>query len=585
MKKFLSKYWLWALTFLGVAVWLFWGVGYPHALAYHEQFQLFLFDGDYFAERVAVPGGLARWVAELLVQFYNNAFLGATVLALLFMLIYMLSIRITGFKMLGLVPVFLLWFVMGDENVMLTYAVALLMALAVCWGVRSLLSHRWALLGVAVLGMPLLYWLIGPMALLVALYVTLVLSLKAPYRLFTVGVGLLALLLVTGSAAVSSHLVPYPQDRLFIGLDYYRVPQVLPAMFVVIPVAVVLLAIVSAVWKTKIPTIVQAVSLAVVLALGVWLVPRGFDAKKYELIAYDYLVRTGQWQAVINKAEQQQPDLPMSVSATNLALAMENQLGERAFHFYQRGTQGLVPLFERNFSTTMLTGEIYFRLGMVNTAQRFAFEAMEALPNYNKSVRAVKRLAETNLINGQYEVAQKYLQLLEKTFFYRKWARQVMTLLDDESKIDAHPLYGDLRRKRLVEDFLFSDRETDRMCGQLFLHNPQNKVAMQYLLMWPLLNRDIPTFMSYVQVVQQRVQYYPRHIQEAICYAFAQQQQKPPQQLVNEIISQQFLQFANAFNHGGRQNPSQIQPFKNTVWYYLVAPGLNDNENKNEQAK
>ena len=67
MKKLLSKYWPWILTLvLGIAVWLFWAVGYPHALAFREQFQLFLFDGDYFWGRMAQPGGLARWIAEFL---------------------------------------------------------------------------------------------------------------------------------------------------------------------------------------------------------------------------------------------------------------------------------------------------------------------------------------------------------------------------------------------------------------------------------------------------------------------------------------------------------------------------------------
>jgi hypothetical protein len=115
------------------------------------------------------------------------------------------------------------------------------------------------------------------------------------------------------------------------------------------------------------------------------IVPRGFDAKKYELIEYDYLVRIQNWNGIIAKAEKKMPDLPMSVCATNLALAMTNQLGDRAFDFYQHGSEGLLPKFERNFATTQLTGEVYFWLGLVNTAQRFAFEAMEAIPNYNKS--------------------------------------------------------------------------------------------------------------------------------------------------------------------------------------------------------
>ena len=571
MNRLLSKHWPLALTLLlGVAAGLFWAVGYYQVLAYQEQFQLFLLGGDYFCQCLSQPGGLARWMGEFLVQFYNNYIFGAIVLALLYMLIHVVSSRVTGFKVLSLIPVLLLWYVMGDENVLLPFGVALFLALLACWGIKALARSRWAM-AVVVLAMPLLYWLIGPMALLVALYMAVVLPLSKEHRFFNLGAGLLALALVVATMVACSHCLPYPPERMFYGLSYYRVPMVLPVFFVIIPLVVVLLSALSRLPFCQSASLrMQALALAAVVVLGIVLVPRGFDAKRCELMDYDYLVRTGQWKAIIAKAERQMPDLPMSVSATNLALAMENQLGERAFQFYQRGTQGLLPSFERNFATTQLLGEIYFRMGMVNTAQRLAFEAMEALPNYAKSARAVRRLAETNLINGQYDVARKYLKMLEKTLFYAKWARQMMQLLGDEAKIDAHPLYGYLRRVRLQEDFLFSERETDRMCGQLFLHNQQNQVAMQYLLMWPLLNRDINTFMQYVPVVQQRVQYNPRHVQEAICYAFGQRQQRPPRELVGDVVAQHFLQFANAFNRGGSQNPSQLQSFKNTLWYYLV---------------
>ena len=231
---------------------------------------------------------------------------------------------------------------------------------------------------------------------------------------------------------------------------------------------------------------------------------------------YDYLVRIRDWKGIIAKAEKQTPDLPMSVSATNLALAMTNQLGERAFDFYQRGHEGLLPSFERNFSTIPLTGEIYFYLGMVNTAQRLAFEAMEAIPDYNKRGRMIKRLAETNLINGEYDVARKYLQMLDKTIFYRPWAQQALAMLGDEKKIDAHPVDGTLRQYRLEDDFLFSEDELDKICGQLFMHNHHNQMATQYLVMAPLLDGDAQRFINYVSYVQSKVNYNPRYVREAI---------------------------------------------------------------------
>ena len=579
MKKFLSKSWPWDLTLaFGVAVWLFWAVAYPHALAFREQFQLFLFDGDYFSGRMAQPGGLARWIGEFLTQFFNNKYFGATVIALLLMLIQ----RQTWFVFreqesnkslvlypLSFIPAILLWYAMGDEMLLLAYAVALLLVLIVCWAIEK--ANLVVAVVVAVIGMPLLYWLIGPLALLAAAFMAFVLPLKNKNRLAFFGTGVLAVVMVVLSIVISSHLLPYPVQQLWIGLGYYRLPLTLPLMMLVIPVVVLVLAVICATVcnRKSAHGVITGMLMLGVAALCVFLVPNGFDAKKYEIIDYDYLVRTGQWKKVIQKAEQQQPDLPMSVAATNLALAMDNQLGERAFQFYQRGTQGLIPPFERNYATTMLTGEIFFRLGLVNTAQRYAFEAMEANPNYEKSARAIKRLAETNLINGQYEVARKYLHLLEKTLFYRKWAQEILAMMNDEAQINAHPLYGYLRKVRLTDEVLFSEREMDKFCGKLFLHNQQNNVAMQYLLMWPLLQRDIAVFMNYVGVVQEHVQYNPVHVQEGICYAFGQQQTRPPRNLVSDAMTNKFVDFANAYN-GGNQDPVRMQAFKNTVWYYLV---------------
>ena len=314
-----------------------------------------------------------------------------------------------------------------------------------------------------------------------------------------------ALIYTIALMLLSAHWLPFPMMRVIVGISYYRFPVTMPYILMAIPLVILLLRWIG--WKFQRVSEankqwVLVGELLVVTIAGILIVPMGFDAKKYELIEYDYLVRIQNWKGIIAKAEKQMPDLPMSVCATNLALAMTNQLGDRAFDFYQRSSEGLLPKFERNFATTQLTGEVYFWLGLVNTAQRFAFEAMEAIPNYNKSARVVKRLAETNLINGQYKVAEKYLRMLEKTIFYRPWAQRTIAMLGNEKAIDAHPLYGNLRQYRLQEDFLFSDRELDKICGLLFVHNPQNQMAAQYLLMMPLMDRNIPLFMKYVQVAR-----------------------------------------------------------------------------------
>lgn len=561
MKKFLSKHSRLLLTLVfGICVFIFWRMRYPFALTFQEQLQLFLFDDDYFLERIAEPGGLARYVAEFQVQFYNSVTMGAVIIAILMMLVQRLTWRLMRCEehyCLSFLPAILLWYAMGDESVMLTYTVAIVMAMACAWALmtafpqkdnprRQIIAKSIALF----ILIPIIYWLIGPMVILVALCVMPVSVIWA-----------LAVMLI------STHFVPFPMSRVMIGISYYRFPETMPYILMTIPALIWILCIsIRLLPKQK-----SWVRYSEALALGVLVsgVPDlGYEAKKYELLEYDYLVRIKDWQGIISKAEKQTPDLPMSVSATNLALAMTNQLGERAFDFYQRSSEGLLPKFERNYATSQLNGEVYFHLGLVNTAQRFAFEAMEAIPNYNKSARVVKRLAETNLINGEYGVAKKYLQMLEKTIFYRPWAKRTLEMLGDEKKINAHPLYGTLRQYRLDEDFLFSEDELDKICGQLFMHNKENQMAAQYLVMAPLLDRDIPRFMSYIQYVQNTIPYNPRVIQEAIAFAFMQKRQQPPQGMVNQLTLQQMNDFARVYS--ANKSSAELERFKNTVWYYLV---------------
>ena len=203
-----------------------------------------------------------------------------------------------------------------------------------------------------------------------------------------------------------------------------------------------------------------------------------------------------------------QPDLAQSVCATNLALGMTNQMGNRAGEFFQNGPEGLFPPFSKDPFMTLTTAEVYFQLGLVNTAQRYYFEAMEAAPNYKKSCRCIRRLAETNLINGQYNVARKYLHNMEKTLFYKKWAQRTLSMIDEgEKSIMQHPLYGRLRRMILKDDFLYSNHEIDKICGRLLMQNKENVLAMQYMLLYPLLENNYEKFIQYMHLVKDEVPY------------------------------------------------------------------------------
>lgn len=524
-----------ASTILGAVAYLFWFLGYPFAMGYQEQFQMFLFDNAYFLERVAVPGGIATYIAEFLTQFYNGPAIGAAVIAVVYVwlqnMVWMLSKRNLRegdnrwlAYILSFVPTFMLWYQMGDESTLLAYPVSLVITLMTMLlmprGKREQAVY-------AAIVIPLTYWTVGPLALLLAAYSGIQMARNANTRLSAVALIAVPLMYAVALILISALFVPYPLSRLFAGIYYYRLVEILSYMLIIIALVVLLLATLRLQINISKAKIVAPLAACAVVGLAAFMIPKAYDECKYDLVEYDWLVRQQRWNDIIAKSEQKQPDLPMSVCATNLALGMTGQLGDRCFDFFQNGDEGLMPPFERNFSTTLLAGDMYFLLGLVNTSQRYAFEAMESIPNYNKSARTIKRLAETNLINGQYAVARKYLKMLQKTIFYKKWADRRMEMIDNPKLIDKHNVYGYLRKVRLTEDFLFSDQEIDKICGQLLMHNKDNMMAMQYLLIYPLLNRNLPLFMEYHNYVQTLKKYNPRVCVEAVALAYAMQRKLP----------------------------------------------------------
>ena len=527
--------WKWALAIvMGLSAFIFWRYGYPSMMAYQEQYQLFLFDCHYLVERLALPGGTATYVAEFLTQFYNTPVFGALVISLLLVTSQQLSwllMRNNAYKtedlsayLLSFLPSLLIWRIMGDESLMLAYIVAfIIVQAAMIFAPKT----RNALLIYILPAIPITYWIAGPMVGMLALYTGIRLIKTCNREIEGLSLAAFSLVYTTLIVAASSYFLPYPTVRFFLGLFYYRSIEVPTHIMCLSPMLLLILTGVTIPLANKLcKTVAVAVVTVVASSLG-----SAIDSQKYVLMDYDCLVRQQRWADIVAKAEQKTPDLPMSVCATNLALAMTGKLGDRCFDFYQHGTEGLLPEFERNFNTILVTGDAYFMLGLVNTGQRYAFEAMESIPNYNKSGRVFKRLAETNLINGQYKAAEKYLKALQKTIFYKKWADRRMEMIRNPKLIDSHPMYSYLRKVRLTDDFLFSDKETDKLCGQLVMHNKENLVAIQYLLMFPLLNKDLNTFMQYYTYVKSISKYSSQACEEAVALAYAQQGKLPQAQM------------------------------------------------------
>lgn len=608
MKNLMIKTWKPLLSLLfGVAVVIFWSVPFVGGLCFQEQYQMFLFDTGYFLERIVLPGGLADYISEFLVQFYYMPVLGGAIIALLLMGI---QAAVWGLMkqygarhdfpsyLLSFLPSIALWCAMGDQNILLSFVVALFGALLMGW-IHNRFHNRLVKVVFELVSTALVYWFLGPV---VFLYAALMIgdtlkNAKQKGNVFS-GIGYSAVILILTVAWIllTTQTLQYPLYRIFAGLNYYRYPGTIsPLPFVVMVWAVVIpfLGMIPChrkfLQKLQQSKVVMALSYVLVIVASWFGIKASFDEMTYELIDYDFLVRTEQWDKIIEKAEKKPATTPLSVSCVNLALSQKGMLADRLFEFYQNGGEGLFPTFTRDMISPVSTAEIFFRLGMVNDAERYMFEAQEAIPNYRKSARLTRRIIECEIINGNYKVAAKLLRRLQKTLFYSNWANQTMALLGNEKAINRHPIYGKLRKYReKKQDFLFSDREMDQMLGLLFLNDNHNKMAYEYLMCYELLQRDMEKFMQYYPLGRfVGYDHIPRTFQEILIGNWMKTHSDP--RTIPYSVDAQNVNNTLNFIQLYMQNPKDPQlgqqPYVSNAWHYVMVQGADEAAGKKEGMK
>ena len=608
MKNLMIKSWKPLLSLLfGVAVVIFWSVPYMSGLCFQEQYQMFLFDIGYFLERIVQPGGLADYISEFFVQFYYMPVLGGTIIALLLMSIQAISwglMKQYGMKavfpgyLLSFVPSIVLWCAMGDQNLLLSFVVALSGALLMGW-IHNRFHNRLVKVVFELVSTALVYWFLGPVVFLYAALMigdTLMKGKQNGHILSSLGYSACLLILTVAWILLTTQSLQYPLYRIFSGLNYYRYPGTvspLPLGVMIWTVVVVFFGMVpdGHAWIKKLQQskVVIAVAYVLVIVASWFGIKASFDEMTYDLIDYDFLVRTEQWDKIIEKAEKKPATTPLSVSCVNLALSQKGMLADRLFEFYQNGGEGLFPTFTRDMISPVSTAEIFFRLGMVNDAERYMFEAQEAIPNYRKSARLTRRIIECEIINGNYQVAAKLLRRLQKTLFYSNWANQTMALLGNEKTINQHPIYGKLRKYReKKQDFLFSDREMDQMLGLLFLNDNHNRMAYEYLMCYELLQRDLEKFVQYYPLGRfVGYDHIPRSFQEILIGNWMKTHSDP--RTIPYSVDAQNVNNTLNFIQLYMQNPKDPQlgqqPYVSNAWHYVMVQGADEAAEKKEGMK
>ena len=303
------------------------------------------------------------------------------------------------------------------------------------------------------------------------------------------------------------------------------------------------------------------------LAFGAWVLgspchrqygkPWSVPMFRYErMIGLDVELSREHWDKVLRLSEK---DLYMEEASYcyNLAHAMKGDLGQKLLDHSQNHQYTLLfPVSsERTVFTNSLAGEAWFQLGDLTVAEQSAITSLQASPKHT-GARFILRLARINLIMGEEATAQKYLNMLGKTLFYRKWAERMMPGQRDAATQEQ---LARARGKLARTDFVHQAEEPRRVLLGLLEADPGNLPAREYLLCYDLMCYDLDAFIGDYLPDMPRAHLY----HEAVLIWLSRNNRLNPEEVTRYGVD---LSEVDRMGRFGR-NPGA---YKNTYWYYYL---------------
>lgn len=420
---------LYSLIFLGMYILLQWR--YAYHLFFLEQNQLFLFGRDYLLELFQQPGGATQYIAEFVIQFFVYPYTGALCTSLLITgIVVLISYLLKKTNRLSQ-PVFLF-------EVSIAFFL-LLNTLDSFFHYKGLVGYLLCLLSlIAYIKMKSFI----PRLLLGCLLVFFLFFIASPfYVVFAVMAGCielkengiskgksLLLPLITGVVCLILFMtgqVPFPRIS-FLPDGVYN-PGLTAGWIFYMPWGLLVAAILlneqvnkklSFFRKKYLVYLLQGV---VLISLVCLLLPRYDNNKSLPLRQLNYFAIHEKWDDILTYCKGNNIQDKLCLNYQNLALNEQGILADSLLQYPQEGPNALFSKWDKTLETAFVLQDLCFRYGDFASARRYAFEGNVGASGKGYP-QTLKMLVQTNLLYGEFKVAEKYIHFLQQTFAYKDWA-------------------------------------------------------------------------------------------------------------------------------------------------------------------
>lgn len=320
---------------------------------------------------------------------------------------------------------------------------------------------------------------------------------------------------------------------------------------------------------------------ALLFAAGLWLAHTYTfrDNNFLSILKMKQALETGNTERVL-QLSMQNTDEPTraQVMLTRVALWQTSQADDKLFAYPDGNASYNAPVANQ-YLRLMVGRTLYYYLGKINYAYRWCIEDMV---EYGHRPAYLMCMAKCAIINGETQLANKYLAQLRHTFFYDDFANRYLQLLASH-RLDRQ--MQALKSLLRYADIIDGDGGMVEMyCLQsMALSEGGSREMVDISLMCNLITKNIAGFWPrFYQLLPTWKGHIPTHYQEA-ALLFSQLQGRPD---ISRIpiapgIRQSFERLiqASAQNGDSQSNAVTLRPeFGGTYWYYyFFVEGLKTN--------
>lgn len=500
-----------------------------------QEQSLWLPTEPYRISMLRLPGGPLLWVSCFLTQLFYYPWMGCAALLSLWSITAFCTDRLYGLKgwnkLTCLLPVVALagtvvqngyWiYYMKMPGLLFVPTLGTAIAVVVALGVNNMPGNRWLRIAAVVCTALIAYPFMGAWSFMAALLSCSSLT-ELACATATILVGPLVYYRTMYGETMLQYMWSAALPSYRFGDNTYFWPYHVPYWGLLVAFVTVLCLkrfggkIEAKKFAASVPVLLLAIYTGALW--GVWYRDTNFDKE----IRMQRAVEERDWEQILRIyrekptawGHKEMPVTRIMVMMKNVALLRLGRAGDEMFT-YQDGAELQHAPFP--VKMTQVGGKmIYYEVGKENFCTRWN---MEDAVEFGWRVTHLKYMAKAALVEGDWEVARKYLRLLEKTLWHKDWARKYMPFVGDRKKCLGDEELGFIIRLLPGGDRLDGDKTLVEMyLLQTFSHGMgADKNYAELTLMCALIMQDIdlfwPRFFRYAQLLGDARM--PTHYQEA----------------------------------------------------------------------